>query len=334
MKLGIYLPSFAYDPAERGHREKLRTWATRAEELGFESLWVTDHLLRAKAMYAMSWLEPLLTLAFVASVTEKVSLGTGVLLLPHRQPVLLAKEVGSLQELSGGRLILGVGTGWSSDEAAAMGTSVRVRGQRTDEVLEIVRRLIAGESVNHEGKFFTLKDVRVDPSPWQLPIWTGGGSQVAHEASVEKPVLAEAVARRIASSDGWFIRPTAAPQQIEHDWQELQPYLRAAGRDPKQLVVAHGQWLHLTTHSDPRKARQQQHDIARQVVSSQRPEALLEEYYLFGTIDEVLESCRRRADAGVEYLIIHPYVDDVAQLELWGRELLPEVQKMKPKQLA
>jgi probable F420-dependent oxidoreductase len=330
LKVGIYLPSFAYKRDEIDHVGRLHRWVTLAEKLGFDSLWVTDHLLRAEAMYATSWLEPLSTLAFASSITHSVQLGTGVLLLPYRHPVLLAKELATIQQLSSGRLILGVGTGWSPDEMRAMGTSVSVRGRRTDEVLSATRALLTGERVTHRGSFFEFDDVVIDPASQSVPIWVGGGSQVAHEASVERPILAPAVARRIASSDGWFIRPTASPEQILADWELLRPYIADAGRRPEDLVIAHGQWLHLTTESDPAKARAIQHRYARGVVSGQRPPALLEEYYLFGTLDEILEGCQRRARVGVEYLIIHPYTDEVEQLELWGEELLPALHAMLP----
>ncbi|MHB8395535.1 MAG: TIGR03619 family F420-dependent LLM class oxidoreductase [Candidatus Dormibacteria bacterium] len=330
MKVGIYLPSFAYDPSATDHAKRLRRWITTAEEFGFDSLWVTDHLLRASAMYATSWLEPLATLAYAAAVTQQVRLGTGVLLLPYRQPVLLAKELATIQHLSAGRLILGVGTGWSPAEMRAMGTTVAVRGKRTDEVLEATRALLSGQSVDFHGSFFQFDGVTIDPRAEEIPIWVGGGSQVAHSASVERPVLAPAVARRIANSDGWFIRPTAAPEQILADWETLQPYIAAAGRRPEDLTIAHGQWLHLTTEADPQRAREIQYRYVRSVASDQRPPSLLEEYYLFGTLDEVLEGCARRAASGVEHLIIHPYTDELEQLDLWGRELLPSLRAMQP----
>ena len=152
LKVGIYLPSFAYPEDGIDHAERLRTWITRAEALGFDSLWVTDHMLRAREMYRRPWLEPLLTLAFAASLTRRVLLGPGVLLLPLRQPVMLAKELASLQALAGGRLILGAGTGWFPPEFAAVGAQRSERGQRTDETLEIVRRLLAGETVTYAGQ--------------------------------------------------------------------------------------------------------------------------------------------------------------------------------------
>ena len=113
LKVGIYLPSFGYSKDGIDHAERLRQWCIRAEELGFDSIWVTDHMLRARNMYAYTWIEPLTTLAFAAAVTKKVTLGTGVLLLPLRHPVLLAKTLSSLQQMSNDRFILGAGTGWA-----------------------------------------------------------------------------------------------------------------------------------------------------------------------------------------------------------------------------
>src|SRR5450759_571940 len=147
LKIGTYLPNFAYGQDRIDHRARLRSWITRAEELGFDSIWVTDHLLRARDMYAITWLEPMATLCFAASITERVTLGSGVLLFPLRNPAVLAKEVASIQALSGNRFIFGVGTGHYAPELAATGARISERGKRTDEVLELVKRLVAGEAV-------------------------------------------------------------------------------------------------------------------------------------------------------------------------------------------
>lgn len=326
LKVGTYLPNFAYD-ADDGvdHAERLRTWIVRAEQYGFDSIWVTDHLLRARDMYARTWLEPLSTLAWAAALTARVTLGPGVLLLPLRQPVLLAKEVATLQRLSKGRLILGAGTGWFPAEFAAVGTRREERGPRTDEVLELVRRLLAGETVTYEGRFYQLAETLVEPSPVPLPVWVGGGSQAAHPDSVEKPELAPRVARRIARADGWFTRPSALPEQIVDDWRRLQPYLAEAGRRPEELEIAHGQWLHLTEETHHARALAVQHRVAEQIVGTGRGRDLLEQTYLFGTLEEVVAACAARAAVGVQHLILHPYTDDPAQIGLWGRELLPRL---------
>lgn len=329
LKVGSYLPNFAYPDDGIDHRARLRHWITRAEELGFDSLWVTDHLLRARDMYAITWLEPMATLCFAASITERVTLGPGVLLLPLRNPAVLAKEVASIQALSGNRFIFGVGTGHYAPELAATGASLSERGKRTDEVLELVRRLVAGETVTYQGSQFSLEEVTIEPSPLPLPVWVGGGSQIAHRDSVERPVLHPNVGRRIARSDGWFSRPSASPAQVAQDWRHLQPFIREAGRDPSQIEIGHGQWLHLTEEKDGDRARALQHAMAKHVVGDSRPAELLEESYLFGSLDEVVEACRLRAEIGIEHLIIHPYTDDPDQLELWGRLLLPRLRELE-----
>lgn len=330
LRIGTYLPNFGYGADGIDHAERLRNWIVRAEELGFDSIWVTDHLLRARNMYAQTWLEPITSLMYAAALTRRVLLGPGVLLLPLRHPVMLAKEVATLQSLSGDRFVLGVGTGWYEPEMRAFGGRKSERGRRTDEVLDLVRRLVAGERVTHEGRFFSLTDLKIEPSPRPLPIWVGGGSQVAHADSVERPVLAPAVARRIAAADGWFSRPSATAEQIAADWELLQPYLEEAGRTPDQLELGHGQWLHLTEEDSPARAREIQHRAAAGILGDGRAPELLEESYLFGTLDEVVENCRRRIEAGVEHLILHPYTDDPAQIELWGRELLPRLRALVP----
>jgi alkanesulfonate monooxygenase SsuD/methylene tetrahydromethanopterin reductase-like flavin-dependent oxidoreductase (luciferase family) len=280
-------------------------------------------------MYAVAWLEPMATLSFASSITERVALGPGVLLLPLRNPVILAKEIASIQALSGNRFIFGVGTGHYAPELSATGARVSERGKRTDEVLELVKRLVAGETVSYEGSGFKLDAVTIEPSPRPLPVWVGGGSQIAHRDSVETPVMHPNVARRIARSDGWFSRPSASPEQIADDWRQLQTNVRDEGRDPSQIEIAHGQWLHLTEQSNGVRAREIQHLAARDIVGHSRAPDLLEQSYLFGTLDEVVEACRRRTDIGVEHLIIHPYTDDPEQLELWGSLLLPRLRELE-----
>ena len=140
LKVGTYLPNFAYGEDGIDHTARLRHWITRAEALGFDSIWVTDHLLRARHMYARTWLEPLSSLAFAAALTRTVLIGPSVLLLPLRQPVVLAKQLASIQALAGGRLILGVGTGWYEPELRATGVKKAERGRRACQPLRRVLR--------------------------------------------------------------------------------------------------------------------------------------------------------------------------------------------------
>jgi probable F420-dependent oxidoreductase len=330
LKVGTYLPNFAWNPDDGvDHAERLRNWIVEAENHGFDSIWVTDHLLRARDMYSYTWLEPLTTLAMVAGLTDRVRFGPGVLLLPLRHPVMLAKMAVTLQQLSKGRFVLGVGTGWFPREFEALGTTKSERGRRTDEVLELVRSLASGEAVTHRGTFFTLDDVHIEPSPVRVPVWVGGGSQVAHADSVEKPVMSPKVAARIVGADGWFSRPSAQPNQVAQDWRLLQPFFEDAGVDSSGVVIAHGQWLHLTDHGRRADALEEQHRAAEVILGTGRSRQHLEQSYLFGTFDEVVDQCRLRAEIGIDELILHPYTDDPRQIEAWGKELLPVLKDME-----
>ena len=248
--VGVFLPTFAGDHGRTG--AELAAFARRAEDLGFDSVWATDHLLHQSRFYAVPWLDPIVSLTYVAATTSRLRLGTSVLVLPTRQPVVLAKQVATLQALADERYILGVGTGWDDREFQAVGQQRAERGGRTDESIAIMRRLLAGESVTYQGRFYQLQDVAVGPamrSP--LCLWSAGGRQLPHAASPERPVLAPAVLRRIVASDGWIARPTSLPSQISEDLAEIRPALEAAGRDLDAFTVAHENFLHLVPTRGP-----------------------------------------------------------------------------------
>jgi len=335
MKVGTWLPNFGYEDDDRiDHAARLKHWIQRSEALGLDSIFVTDHLLRARNMYRRTWLEPMTSLAYAAAVTSKALLGPGVLLLPLRNPVMLAKEAVTLQKLSNGRFVLGVGTGWFPHEFEAVGTTKAERGRRTDEVLEIVTRLASGEELTYQGKYYQFEKVQVEPSPVKLPIWIGGGSQVAHEDSVEKPQLHPNVGRRIARyADAWFSRPTAQAHQIKDDWLLLRPYFDEIGRDQNQVDIVHGQLIHVTEETNHQKAVDLQHKYAWDVLGDGRSRELLEKTYMFGTIDEIVENLQERCDAGISHIVLHPFTDDPAQLELWATALIPRLRaiEVKPK---
>jgi alkanesulfonate monooxygenase SsuD/methylene tetrahydromethanopterin reductase-like flavin-dependent oxidoreductase (luciferase family) len=136
MRFGLMLPSFSF-ARDYATVARLRDFATRAEAMGFEGLWVAEHLLTARGLYGTAWLSPLETLAFAAGCTSRIRIGTCILIPPIRNPVFLAKEIASLHMLSGGRYELGVGVGWDAREFAVAGVKLSERGGRTDEMLDI-----------------------------------------------------------------------------------------------------------------------------------------------------------------------------------------------------
>jgi probable F420-dependent oxidoreductase len=322
--VGVFLPTFG--GKERRSGEEIAVFARRAEELGFDSLWATDHLLHGSVFYSTPWLDPIVTLTFASAVTSRPRLGTSVLVMPTRHPLQLAKELSTLQALSGDRFILGAGTGWDDREFEAVGMRKSERGARTDEGIDLVRRLLAGERVSHEGRFVKLRDVEIGPPMIRpLPVWVAGGRQVPHAASPERPVMAPVVLRRIVEGDGWIARPTSLPSQIREDLAEIRAALDGRAADREAFVVAHENFLHLVPTQDPAEAEREQRRAFTAVMGEGRPFEYFQQVYLTGTLSEVLAKVDERLDAGVEYLMLHTLEPSTRQLDLWAQHLLPRL---------
>lgn len=325
-RFGVFLPSFVWSGDGPERARGIIDFAREVENIGFDSIFITDHLFAAKRFYSVSFLEPLVALSLVAGVTERVKLGTSVMVMPIREPVLLAKQLATLQFLSNNRFVLGAGIGWYPPEYAATGVAKSERGPRTDEILDIIVPLLEGETVSYEGRFYSLEDVLIEPRSSQRPeVWIGGGSQLADAGSPDLPRIVEPVKRRILAAEGWVPRPTCPPEDIARDWKELQAYFGEHGRDPSELVVAHENFYHFVGTDDSARARQEQHDAMLRVMSEERGPEYLERVYLFGTPDEVVDSLQARIDAGVQRFMLHTMTPDPAQLEQWATHIIPHV---------
>jgi probable F420-dependent oxidoreductase len=179
MQFGIHLPQYG----RAGSGDAIRRAAVLAEELGFDDVWVSDHVSQpADQAYPSPHLfDPFLTLATAAAVTTRIGLGTSVLVASQYQPVWLANATASLDALSDGRLRLAVGVGWSEAEFRALGQSFHDRGQRTDEILDILRACWTTDPTTYRGRFYELDELRVLPKPAHpIDIWIGGSSEAAY----------------------------------------------------------------------------------------------------------------------------------------------------------
>lgn len=324
MKVGVFLPSYLLPGDQAEHAGQLRRFAVRAEELGFASLFITDHLLTARRFYRVSWVEPLLTLAHVAAVTGHINLGTSVLVLPTRNPVVLAKEIATLQHLSDGRFIYGAGVGWYDPEFEVVGGTRHERGRRTDEVLNASVQLLSGRDVTFEGEFYRFHDATIEPLTAVPPVWIAGGRQLEHAASPEKPRMAPSVLRRICRWDGWIARPTSPPAQIKDDLREIDAALAQGGvsRAQRGFTVAHENFCWLSEKARREEVLAEQQRYMLNVVSDERPWDYIESVYLTGTIEEVQRRIQERIDAGVEHLFLHTMTADLHQLELFAEHIL------------
>jgi len=181
MLIGIHLPQIG----RKAGPEAIRRAAVQAEELGFADVWTSEHIIVPRgAPYppsAIFW-DPVLTLTWAAAYTKRVRLGTSVLVLPMRHPLPLAKELATLQNLSGGRFILGAGVGWLEAEFAALGVPFHERGRRMDEGIALMRAAWNDDPVSFPARHIpaVVDDMRILPKPEKpIPIWIGGSSEAA-----------------------------------------------------------------------------------------------------------------------------------------------------------
>lgn len=219
----------------------VRDFATACEAAGVHSLWVSDHVcwpadIASKYPYTddgsfpashdMGWLDPLGTLLFVAGCTSRIRLGTTVLILPYRLPVITAKQLATLDVVSGGRLILGVGVGWMAEEAEVLGMPWDQRGRRADEQLEIFRRLFTEPQPSFDGEFYRFPAVGFEPKPVQqpLPVWVGGATPAAF--------------RRVARYGHGFQAAFQPLDVVREEWAQVRAACEAAGRDPDEITLS------------------------------------------------------------------------------------------------
>ena len=226
MKLTVEFPSVSY----RWGPEGIIKLAQAVEQIGFDQLDMSGHVVmgfgtatRTAPMYPpqMAIMEAIVMLSFIAAVTNRIGLGTEVLVLPQRNPTLTAKQVSTLDTLSGGRVRLGVGVGWQESEYEALGEDFGNRGRRMDEAINLLRRYWSEESVSANSQFYQFEAIAMEPKPPQgrkLPIWIGGS--------------ADATMKRVGElGDGWLATSQMRDAEVVASKSKILEYVEAAGRD-------------------------------------------------------------------------------------------------------
>jgi probable F420-dependent oxidoreductase len=231
MKIGIHLPQYGRVASP----EAITRSAQHAEALGFDGVWVSDHIVQPAAQdYPSAFLyDPMVTLTWAAAVTDRVDLGTSVLVAPQHSPLELANQLASLDSLSRGRVIAGVGVGWSEGEFDALGFDFATRGRRLDEIVRMWRTVWSDDPATFEGEFVSFTDLRVLPKPaHRIPIWVGGTATVARRRAIElgdgyhligvtpdeaRVPIAEVRAARPEPDFVVSLRTGWDPQGMEHD---------------------------------------------------------------------------------------------------------------------
>ena len=262
MRIGVTVPNVHETLAERTTIEAV---GLMADELGFDSVWCNDHLAIPRAPdggggepgYVAAYgeqrgqhvYEPLIVLAYLAAVTRRVTLGTSVYLLPLRNPVLAAKQVASLDRLSDGRLVLGVGVGWLESEFAALGVPYRQRGSRTDEAIAVLKALCGQDGDEFHGRHHSFAGVEFLPKPVQRPhppLWIGGRSDAA-------------VRRAARAGDAWHPSHLTV-DELRRRILELHAECERAGRSVDDVIVTTRRKLVLAPSPDADAGRVLQGD--------------------------------------------------------------------------
>jgi probable F420-dependent oxidoreductase len=288
MKLGVGLPVAGEWATPQNQLRVART----AEDLGYHSLWVFQRLLYAlkpkndyPPLPGQPWpksfervMDPIVTLTWVAAATRRVRLGASVLIMPYYTPVLLAKQLATLDHVSNGRLDVGVGIGWSEDEYDAVNVPFRQRGKRGDEFLKVLKEIWTKDEVEFEGEFYRVPRSKVEPKPLQKPhppITVGGYSPVV-------------VKRAVTLGDG-FNGGNVPLDRVAPVVRELRDEATRVGRDPAQLhIVSRGSYHVFDTPQG----------------KSRRP--------LWGSLDEIREDVARYAEAGLTELFLEPNFQPVS----------------------
>jgi probable F420-dependent oxidoreductase len=267
--------------------------ATRAEALGFASVWAHDHVFNAghvrRRIGYKPYYEPLTLLSYVAARTERVGLGTSVLVLPYHNPIRLAKTAATLDVLSGGRLILGVGVGAVPPESEAMGSPYRARGAITDEAIAVMKELWTKEDPRFAGKYSRFSDMPFSPKPLQqphIPVLIGGNSRAA-------------IRRAVRLGNGWH--PLAiSPEKLAQGIHDLHAQAQAAGRDIAEIPIS------LSIPLGPAS-------VHRAALGTEP--------------SEIIHTIQTYADLGVQMLAISGQTNQLAEMhsamDLLAREVLP-----------
>jgi len=306
-KFGIGLPN-GFPHGEIDPTQFLEV-AERAEDYGYDSVWAGDHII-----FHIPRFEIFTTLAAVAARTKRVQFGPAVLLLCLRNPVHVAQSVVTLDHISGGRFIFGVGVGGEHPkEFMASGVPVNERGPRTNEALEALRRLWTEPAVAFSGKYYRFDEITVRPAPLQKPhppVWVGGRS--------------EGALKRTAKYGQVWAPAFVTPEKFQKGRERLATRCRAEGRDPQTVQSA------VYFFANVANSRDQAWAEAGEFLSKNYniPAKSFARLAVYGTPDECIAHTRRYLDAGAGHVIIRfASFDPLQQLERWTKDVMPSLRE-------
>lgn len=291
------------NPAPLTKPENVVNFAKKCEAMGCQSMWTIDRI-------AYDNLEPLTVLAAAAGVTQKIRLGTSVLLGNLRHASHVAKIVSTLDFISNGRVTLGLGFGSRESDYKAVEIPFEHRGSRAVEQVQLMKRLWSEDSVTFKGKFYNVENLSVGPKPIQKPhppIWTGGSAEVA-------------LKRAGTWADGFICGSSAIPE-FPSTWEKIAGYARAAGRDPNRIRKAGLTFMAI--HDDQSKAVRAVEDYVMRYYGRLRADVA--NTSLVGSPAAVTERIGAFLSKGLDTLIIGVADPDPRQLDLFGEKVVPQL---------
>lgn len=300
--------------------------AQTAEQLGFYALWANDHVapwprLREATNQPLSWYDTLISTSYCANATSTIKLGLGVVVVPFREPVILAKQIATLDQFSGGRLLFGVGIGTSRDEFATLRPREADwnRGEILDETLEVLDLLFNRESASFDGKYYAFEELALYPKPAQdpLPIYVSGG--------------VAATLKRVARYGTGLLVTSGPIDGMRARVNDLSTELDEAGRDLSEIDVTVSFAVSLASTNEKARERFFNSHVGQRFTSWTTDQDMIEgmiKSNLIGTPEEVAEHIRQRAEAGMTHCapqhIASESVDEmIEQMHIYAEEVVP-----------
>ena len=324
MKIGVALPNCREGlmyPTAFATTDSIVKMAQEAEELEFESVWVNDHITTQRYLKKLilkpNFFEPLVTLSYLAASTKLVRLCTGIVVVPLRNPVILAKQVATLDVMSNGRLILGVGIGAYREEFEAIHGPSGNRGNILEETVKALRDLLTKPSASFHGKYVKFTEIELNPKPIQkpLPMWMGGN--------------APAVLKRVGELGNGWIPAILSPAEIEKSRERIYEYAEKAGRDPSKIEIAPEFILSIADDKEEARKSFRRSPAFKHLQSLKKStlknlesveETELEKRNFIGTPDEIIRKLEDYEEAGVTH-IWFDFIGDTASKAIKGMRL-------------
>lgn len=276
--------------------------AKKAESLGFDSVWVSDHVvmpLKHQGRFSDVFYDPFILLSHIAGQTGKITLGTSVIILPYRNPIVVAKMISTLDMLSEGRVVFGVGAGWMKEEYEALNVEYSHRGARTNEYIEAIKKLWVDDNPDHSGDYCSFSNIKFEPKPYQKPhppVWVAGSSTYA-------------IKRAAVHGDGW--QPTwVSPEDVGAGIHKIRDIAAQNGRSLEDFVYSARNRVKIKSNGYSEN-------------NGDSP------YTLRGDAESIAEQIRQYQICGVSHFVVDPDVEDTEEIyqliETFSDEIMPEL---------